>query len=471
VGVQGTQAELLRIAAECGFHALTLDLLAGYIVRFLGRRASAIDLPSMTAIGQSAPDPREPAARYVHEQAIRFGRVATRYRDTLATADRAALVLLERVCLFRLGATEGLLRRVFYQANADDERGRSRVATALARGRPGAVGNPLSEVLPPKELGAKLAFLVDIHLLESTGTDHAGDAVYTTHPAIREGFLSGLDAQNARVAHDAARTALLATLNMRPGEVYPSDSTTLDQLEEVIYHTLGANFVDDAYQIYESRLGGFRHLGWRLGEYERGLRVSRSFLNYKGPLPSPRAGLSADETARLRHESALYLSGLGQVGLALRQLHPGEERTAPSRLSEGSLNEESWTASAEIYLLAGRPRMALQDPALLSDEVRAQAHALTGELESATRHFNRALPSSKWNPGGPLIDNRLVLSLPALQHCSLLLRLGLDDEVERGARHVVRIVGNYADMYMSRKPTSCSPRWRCAAETSTLLFD
>ena len=448
VGVEGTQAELLRIAADCGFHALTVDLLAGYIVRFLGGRASAIDLlPSMTVIGESSPAPREPAARYIHEQAIRFGRVATRYRDTLATADPAALVLLERICLFRLGATEALLRRVFYQAAAEDDSGRSKAAAALMRHRVRAAGNSLPASLAPQALGAKLGFLVDIHLLEITGTDHAGDAVYTTHPAIREGFVSGLDAEHARDAHDAARIGLLATLNLRPGESYPSESTALDQLEEVIYHTLGASFVGDAYRIYEDRLGGFRHLGWRLGEYARGVRISRSLLNEVNALPSPQAGLSAGERARLGHESALYFSGLGQVGLALQQLHHEGEAAVSSRTSAGRFDGGSWNAVAEIYLLAGRPRIALQHQAYLSDEVCAQAHALTGELESAMRHFNRALPSSKWNPGAPLSENRLVLRLPALQHCALLLRLGLDDEAERGARHVVRTVGDYADMY------------------------
>lgn len=63
----------------------------------------------------------------------------------------------------------------------------------------------------------------------------------------------------------------------RPGLDYPCDRITLDLVEEAIYHAQEARKAAEAFDLYEKTLGGLRHLGWKLGEMARGLRILRGF--------------------------------------------------------------------------------------------------------------------------------------------------------------------------------------------------
>jgi hypothetical protein len=58
----------------------------------------------------------------------------------------------------------------------------------------------------------------------------------------------------------------------------PDQPATLDLVEEAIHHALQAGHADEAISLYENILGGLRHLGWKLGEMARGVRILRSFL-------------------------------------------------------------------------------------------------------------------------------------------------------------------------------------------------
>ena len=57
----------------------------------------------------------EPNARRrrVLQQEYRFARIAARYRDAFSHQDPAALALLERVCLFRLGVDAETFTAIF----------------------------------------------------------------------------------------------------------------------------------------------------------------------------------------------------------------------------------------------------------------------------------------------------------------------------------------------------------------------
>src|SRR5262245_21345495 len=227
----------------------------------------------------SVSGPVTPQARLqaVAEQTARFERVALRYREALARTDRAALALLERVCLFRLGVDAELLTRIFTGPGKDE------------------LSGPELAALSPEEVRGRMDRLVAMRLLEANergaSSRNLGTAVqppvvsgvraasHTVHPAVREGFLKGLEADSARRGHDAARQALVASLGGLPGrDAHPSDAYTLDLLEEIVYHTLEAGHSDTAWEMYLHQIGGYENLGRRLGAYERGERICRAFV-------------------------------------------------------------------------------------------------------------------------------------------------------------------------------------------------
>src|SRR5436309_14378449 len=73
-------------------------------------------------------------------------------------------------------------------------------------------------------------------------------------------------------------------------------------MEEAIYHAQQACRPEDALGLYNDVLGGLRHLGWKLGEMARGLRILRGFE----PCPD-------------RWALAWYLRALGELEGAYRR--------------------------------------------------------------------------------------------------------------------------------------------------------
>jgi hypothetical protein len=101
-GVHGGDGTLRAIGRACGRHALTVDLVGGYLVHFHdGRPAAPLDLPTPAELQRLAAHERDPQLRHVAAQTERFNRVAKSYH--------AALALLQRLCLFRLGAEAATL--------------------------------------------------------------------------------------------------------------------------------------------------------------------------------------------------------------------------------------------------------------------------------------------------------------------------------------------------------------------------
>jgi hypothetical protein len=112
--VNGTDAELQRVAENCGYHALTVDLVGGYLKQFRnGDPNASIDMPSRTEVEDAMK--REPNARRRRflKQTLRFSRVAERYREELVDRDPVALAILERICLFRLPVQRQMFESIF----------------------------------------------------------------------------------------------------------------------------------------------------------------------------------------------------------------------------------------------------------------------------------------------------------------------------------------------------------------------
>jgi tetratricopeptide (TPR) repeat protein len=336
--VRGTDEELEDIAREQGFHALSIDLVGGYIARFCGgdpKRFTSLTEP--TEVADSALDPRIAAIR---EQERKFARLAEQYHQTLAESDPATLALLQRICLFRLGVGAETLASIF-----------------TGEGKEGISGSLLAN-LNERQLQAKLQLLVEMRLIEASQMQSSAQQskIYTIHPAVRDGFLKGLDTEATRLGHEAAREGLEASLGGKSG-AYTSDPSTLDLLEEIVYHTLAAGHVKEAWDIYWNRIGNFINLGWRRGAYERGERICRAFASGYSPKDaSLPAGLSTVNQKRLAYNWGSYLLGLGQLtaavfcfehALKLHQLEEFEDNSVLNRMF------------AEVFLLAGRLKAGL----------------------------------------------------------------------------------------------------------------
>jgi hypothetical protein len=224
------------------------------------------------------------------------------------------------------------------------------------------LAGPLA-TLNAADLHKVLASLVERHLVL-----READGSFSVHPAVRDHFTGLAKASEQASWHDLLREQLVSLIQ-RPGVRRPEDRATLDLAEEAIYHALQAGRTDWAVAIYQEQLGGLRHLGWKLGEMNRGLRILREF----NPCPD-------------RWALAWYRRALGDLEEAYR--HNG----LPS-------------FRADIRLLQGRlPQVAKE-----GDSARtALAAFLMGQgKELPPDPFGCVIPRDQiWLYRGPLPDGR-----------------------------------------------------------------
>jgi GTPase SAR1 family protein len=113
-GVRGNDAQLSPIVEHCGWHALTIDLAGGYIKEYgHGDPSTPLNLGTAEELQAAAEQEPDHDKRAVLTQGIRFARIAQRYREALAESDPAAIALLQRVSLFRVGVNASTLISVF----------------------------------------------------------------------------------------------------------------------------------------------------------------------------------------------------------------------------------------------------------------------------------------------------------------------------------------------------------------------
>ena len=457
---RGSDNDLRRLAEDEGCHALTVDLLGGYIAKYCDGDPTKLSADPVDHIAEdtAADATLDPEAAAIKEQSRKFARVAERYRTALAEYDPAALALLERACLFRLGASAELLASIFTGEGKED------------------ISGPALAALTSDELQRKLDLLTEMRLLEHattkapppqspTANEPTDDptssfalrpsSFYSVHPAVRDGFLSGLGRDVAQAAHEAVQQGLEARLpeslrkpneDMRAarllggaGAEYPSDPSVLDMLEEIVYHTFEAGHPQEAFDIYWHRIGGYRNLLWRLGDYERGERICRAFAAGKRPeaawLPT---GLSENSQAVFINEWALYLRTLGRFepaavcyerNIALREQQEnwrnasiGNQNLSEARSLQGCL-ADGLGAAEEALRLAHRADDAPHRG--MSYSHRAHALSLLGETDRATDDFSEAL---RWlHEAEGKIDHSLP-NLYGVFYTLFLFRLARSDE-------------------------------------------
>jgi hypothetical protein len=221
--------------------------------------------------------------------------------------------------------------------------------------------------LDAAELRQVLESLIGRHLVL-----READGSFTAHPAVRDHFARlGSTSERGRW-HELLRQQIL-NLVQQPGLSHPQDRGTLDLVEEAIHHAIEAGQADEAVQLYERVLGGLRHLGWKLGEMARGLRILRGF----NPCPD-------------RWALAWFLRALGELEEAYAQNDLAYFR-ADIRLLQGRLpevaraGEDTRTAVAEFLM----GRTTQPPPSVLGCAVpRAQTLLYLGRLSESRQITN-----------------------------------------------------------------------------------
>ncbi|HWE35209.1 MAG TPA: hypothetical protein VG406_01455 [Isosphaeraceae bacterium] len=176
--------------------------------------------------------------------------------DDLGPDDVLRAYRRHRDALMRLAAAHEALRRLREQAR-------------LAR-RKWDLAGPLAR-LEEAGLGRALEALERRHLVV-----RGADGAINVHPAVRDHFGRPDDEAGAEGWHDLIRVRLVSLVR-RPGRGPAMDPAELDAVEDAIHHALRSGRPAEARSLFERELGGVRHLGWRLGEAPRGLRILRGF--------------------------------------------------------------------------------------------------------------------------------------------------------------------------------------------------
>lgn len=166
-------------------------------------------------------------------------------------------------------------------------------------------------------------------------------------------------------------------LSVRPGIKYIEDPTTMDLIEELIYHSIKAGNEKDAYTLYNHRLGGRWHLGKGIGEYARGVRILRSFPTCPNLL-----------------DLGWYLRGTGDLQTSfkiLNKVHPiwsGSVLLLQGYLMEIIKEGIGWPVTQlAAAFLSGESRGAIERDELGWGEalIGADLHLLKGDIKRARK--------------------------------------------------------------------------------------
>ncbi len=384
-GAIGDDKALRLTAAQVGHHALSLAVLGSYLRSFAGGRIEAVKDFDLDAV--TGDDPR----------AAKLARVLAYYAQRLPAEERE---LLARLSVFTRGVTIDLLG-VLVDAGGE-------VAGLLLKAKP--------------RLVALLNSLRDRGLVFQYSSD--ATVTWTAHPFLRERFRELLDCPPERV-FDVVAQSLGAGLEKSP-EAKSTDPTVLDRYERLIEATRLAGREQEAFDLFWFGMGNHRHLGWVLGEYERGYRVLAAF-SATGHPEDLGPTIPLGERSFLANDLALFAVRLGRLAeaRAIRRVDDSWKRALaePKRTSIGLENSselasylgrltESRALAAEA--VSGAEAAKIDDEKRDSLAFRAYAAHALGDIAAARADFVAATKLE----GGPLI------SLRGWQHVHHHLDLG-----------------------------------------------
>ncbi|HYI11638.1 MAG TPA: DUF4062 domain-containing protein [Thermoanaerobaculia bacterium] len=359
-GVGGKDGALRAAASQVGNHALSVAVLGSYLHSFAGGRIEAVREFNLDAV--TGDDPR----------AAKLARVLAYYAQRLPEEERE---LLARLSVFPRGVTIDLLDVV---VDAGGE-----VAGLLLKAKPRLVR--LLESLRSRGLVFQY---------------QSGEEVtWTAHPFLRERFRELLGCPAERV-FEVVSQALGAELEKRP-DTKPSDPATLDRYERLIEATRLAGREKEAFDLFWYGLGGYQHLGWVLGEYERGYRILEAF-SATGRPEDLGVTMALRWRCLLATTLSLFAKNLGRLGeaQALRRLDDAWSKSLadPKDISIGLRNSNGVALNLGRLAEARRLANEAMNAETASDDEQTRrslghraiaAHAL-GDVAAARTDFAAA---------------------------------------------------------------------------------
>jgi tetratricopeptide (TPR) repeat protein len=396
LGVKGSDTELNKVVTDWGGHALTLSILAAYLVdRYDGEIKHLADIPIPTA--------DEPRYERVH-------RLLRRYDEHLTKDEREFLKLFS---VFRLPVQESAFEKVF---------------------------EPLLKSLDKDALLKLVSRLANYRLIRHDEHEKA----YTTHPLIRNHYFALFtksDPSREKAAHEQIKYYYLSIAGPSTPQ-YP----TLDDLKpliEVVHHTCEARAYDEGYEIYRDRIDQRRR--WiltNMGAWDTDLTLAQEFFPNGDTSKEPLISNPGSQQFIL-NEIGLCLMSLGR----LREAVPFYERANVIQLAQQDWSSASTTyqnlASLHIYLGAleasiEAARQALdfasrtenKDLEQRSLAYEAWALHLHGELDTSREIFSKSESLDKEIYSN---ENQLLTSDFGVMHSSHLQRTGNHEYAHRTA--------------------------------------
>ncbi|MCQ3930204.1 MAG: hypothetical protein DPW16_07065 [Chloroflexi bacterium] len=354
-GITGTDDELDRLLDAYGRHPLTLQLLGQVLYEFFNGRAAA---------GELLPDGPDFVAE---KQAAQLVRVLAYIQTKLPQEE---LTILQVLSVLRGPVSYEVLAQYF-----------------------GANQNESTRVIDHRTLRICLTRLHERGLISFYGTQ--GEIVCTLHPAIRDYFYRGLS--DEKTVHAERHTQLLTLLERSTKMERPTVSSVLDIYEDMIYHAAHSHDPSQALYLYE-RLGGYQNLAWRLGDYQRGRRITETLVQALG------VDFANVRTSPI-HENSLYLLDLGQPYLAeqrTRALIAHCEQLAAT-YDPDDPHSDWWGNPFAAGRRMGGGRFGMYEGILW--QTLADTLLVQGWLEEARDLMNEALaPDHNWQIGGNPIE-------------------------------------------------------------------
>jgi hypothetical protein len=173
-----------------------------------------------------------------------------------------------------------------------------------------------------------------------------------------------------------------------------TDPKILDLEETSIYHAAYSDRPEEALYQYE-RLGGYAHLGWRMGDYRRGLRITALLMQvfgeyYMDVLYSP------------AHDHHLYLNALGESKLAeqgTRHLLQRARELADAIPGDPSIDKWRWQNPLRYFSNDPELGFAMYEAVLL--QTVCDALLVQGKLQEAESIISDILSlPHKWEVSG-----------------------------------------------------------------------
>jgi len=357
-GVAGDDDALRAAATQVGNHALSVAVLGSYLRSFAGGRIDAVREFDLDAV--TGDDPK----------AAKLARVLAYYAQRLPEEERE---LLARLSVFPRGVTVDLLG-VLVDAGGD-------VAGLLLKAKPRLV-----------------ALLGSLRVRGLVFQYQSNEAItWTAHPFLRERFRELLGCP-AELVFDVVAQALGAGLEKRP-DTNPSDPATLDRYERLIEAMRLAGREQEAFELFWYGLGCYQHLGWVLGEYERGYRIVAAF-SATGRPEDLGVTMEPQEQSSLANELSLFARSLGRLveARAIQRVVAGWMKSLAAHIDTSiALQNFSWVVTdlgrlPEAVRLAGE---AVNEAETAGDDQEKRnslaycaiaAHAL-GDVAAARANF------------------------------------------------------------------------------------